>query len=121
MRHLALICLLAMSSTAYSAQLISKRGESSDPYAPVNEKRGGTVKYNSTGIGRDGRRKSAYKEMYNYCSGPYKIVSEDMRKESHGTVMNYPMMMTMNQDWTYFDFECVSEAAAAAPAESETK
>lgn len=103
MRYLAIVGLLLMSGCS---SLTTKRGESSK-YAPSNEARGGAVKYNNQGFGADGRRKSAYKRMYDHCKGPYKITSEHASKEGGGAVPAAGMVIyTPGQEMVYIDFQC---------------
>ena len=87
MRRLPIV--LALASLACSAQMVRPAGESTSKYAPVNERsQPGVVKYLNDGasfvIKR--RRESAYKQMFETCHGPYRIVAEGQRVEG-GVVM----------------------------------
>lgn len=110
MKVLRIVGLVLVASHLEAAQLVAKRGGGGE-YAPVNEAKGGTVKYNSTGFGAEGRRQDAYKTMFKHCGGPYKVLREDTRREGSSAIVTGPAVNVITQDWTYFDFECQPNAA----------
>lgn len=58
--------------------MVQTYGITPSKYAPVNEKKGGTVSYSldarQSVISKS--RETAYKRMHDACKGPYRIVSE---------------------------------------------
>ena len=104
MKAMALGVMLSLLTTG-CATIETKRGVASQ-YAPTNEVKGGTAKYNSQGLGREGRREGAYKKMYQHCGGPYRITGERSAKEGAIAVPVGNMWTANGQSWTYLDFEC---------------
>lgn len=102
MKTMGLVVLMLLSGCA---SMDTTRGSGSR-YAPTNEGRGGTVKYNSRGLGRAGRRESAYKKMAKYCGGPYRIVSEATGTEGGAIVPVGGVLAVANRQLTYITFEC---------------
>lgn len=103
MKILGLAVLMLLNGCA---SVVTKRGDGSK-YAPTNEVRGGTVKYNNQGFGAAGRRKSAYKRMHQFCGGPYKIISEHSSRRGNMAVpVGGTVMFTGGQEEVYIDFEC---------------
>jgi hypothetical protein len=71
--------------------MVNPAGSSGSRYAPVNEQaRAGLVKYLTDGASFvvNKRRESAYKQMYESCGGPYRIVAEGQRVEGGVVVSN---------------------------------
>jgi hypothetical protein len=67
-----------------TAQMVKAVGDGTSPYAPTNERsQGGVIKYLSDGASFivKRRRESAYKQMYESCDGPYRIVTEGQHVE----------------------------------------
>lgn len=99
----------ALSIASGSTQQVSKRGSeegSADPYAPVNEGKGGTVKYVVTFMDSKtaANRRDAYKQMHDHCGGPYKITSErTAHTNEYGS--NY------ETEWVVVDYDCVPDSA----------
>ncbi len=58
---------------------VNMETRSDSPYAPTNEGNGGRISYLATGIPPvvNARREEAYKQMYERCGGPYRIVAEN--------------------------------------------
>src|SRR5204863_5349860 len=83
MKRMGLVALVLMLSGC--ATMETTRGNGGQ-YAPTNEGRGGTVKYNNQGLGARGRRQSAYKKMAKFCGGPYRIVTEQTGREGGAIV-----------------------------------
>jgi len=121
---LVVVCLLVLSGCG--ATLLASAG-GSDPYGPVNKNRTGIVRYLNQGAASliDSRRKSAYKLMYEDCSGTYEIVGEGPRSSgpqaflvaSGGNVNAY---YGSTERW-YIYFRCVQQqtpppSPTAAPA-----
>jgi hypothetical protein len=79
-----LIVATVLTTVACSAQMVRPAGESSSKYAPVNERsQPGLVKYLNDGASFvvKRRRENAYKQMYESCQGPYRIVAEGQHAE----------------------------------------
>ena len=79
------VVIIAVAMSGCGAQMVSTRGNASSKYAPINEKdaNGGVIKYLNDGAAFvvQQRRDDAYKQMYNYCNGKYKIVKEGPQAE----------------------------------------
>jgi hypothetical protein len=104
----ALLAAMVISLTGCSAQMVQTRGIEKSQYAPVNEGKGGTIRYLAQGARSvlDQRRQSAYKQMHDKCGGAYRIVGEQIRSEA-GSAMPIMGVMYYDQErWTYIDFEC---------------
>ena len=70
--------------------MVNTAGQSSSPYAPVNEQtQPGVIKYSNDGpqFVLKRRRESAFKKMYVSCNSAYRILSE--REGTEGTVPSY--------------------------------
>lgn len=88
----------------------SRYGEAKSQYAPTNEMHGGVVSYNNQGIGANSRRQSAYKKMYSYCAGDYKILQETNTHEGGAaqTIAGYggPVTFYNDQKVVKIAFQC---------------
>jgi hypothetical protein len=77
-----LVVLTALAGC--TAQMVTPARSANSRYAPTNESsRHGLVKYLSDGAGFivKKRREHAYKQMFENCGGPYRIVAEGQRVE----------------------------------------
>lgn len=82
MRSILFLC--SASLIGCTAQMINPAGSSGSSYAPLNDRdRPGLVKYLTDGAGFivSQRRESAYKQMFESCGGPYRIIAEGQRVE----------------------------------------
>lgn len=107
----ALTSLLAIVLLACAASsTIERRG--GGPYAPVNERNGGSLRYYEGTKSRE----DAYREMYTFCGGGYEIVDE--RDINRGASTNYnpnsynTTVTTMIEH--VIDFRCVQSGPPAA-------
>ncbi len=100
----------AVSLLACATSSIERRGGS--PYAPVNEQRGGSLKY----LEYSRTRESLYQEMYQYCRGPYEIANERTEVVSTDTHVYRNQISTSNTRMNIIDFRCVARAPEPAPA-----
>jgi hypothetical protein len=97
------------------------------PYAPTNEDHGGTVKYLSDGASFvvEGRRKDAYKQMYESCRGPYRIVEEHGASEGSATGVyvapnaTYGSAITAPINYEYITFQCNDDDGEPMPGPSD--
>lgn len=93
-----------------SSSTIERRGGTA--YAPMNEQRGGSLRYYENTRTRD----DVYKEMYAYCGGNYEIVNE--RDVNRGTTTNYNRYSYNTTTTTMvehvIDFRCVNQPAQRA-------
>ena len=79
----------AFSLVGCSASMVKSAGESGSAYAPVNERsQAGLVKYLNDGASFivNRRRESAYKQMFESCRGPYRIVAEGQQAEGNTVI-----------------------------------
>jgi hypothetical protein len=114
-RELLVMCALA----GCTAQMVSPARSSSSSYAPTNEaSRHGLVKYFSDGAGFvvKKRRENAYKQMFENCGGPYRIVAEGQRVEG-GVVVS---TTTASGQATVADRGKTTDIKAEAQASTET-
>lgn len=88
-----------------SSSSIEARGGSS--YAPVNERRGGSLRYYEGTKSRE----DAYQEMFTYCGGTYEIVDE--RDVNRGMTTSYNRYSYNTTTTTMIehviDFRCVDQ------------
>ena len=78
--HRILLSFVVMATVACGATMVSKPAGANNQYAPVNDaQRGGVIKYRSDDASwmQDKRRQDAYKQMYEACSGAYRIDQEE--------------------------------------------
>lgn len=111
------LSLLLIFLAACGAQLVGRRGQSQ--YGPMNEKRGGEIKYLREGARAviEGRRENAYQQMFNECDGRYLITRE--WDESDGPTTNGVAKTrgnttawsstTYSSTYHFIAFECVTE------------
>lgn len=109
--------LLLLLLSGCAAQMMQTSGSR---YAPVNERPGGRVRYLAMGIApvQQARREDAYRQMYDACSGRYRIVSEysdgsvtasSGQASAYGNSA-YGSGVSSTGSWRYIDFECVQAA-----------
>ena len=103
---LVVAAALALSiASGSSVEHVKNKGalEQADPYAPVNEGKGGTVKYFVTAFNSktNANRREAYKAMHDACGGDFRIVEERQVKET---------LLGQEQDWVHVDYECVAKS-----------
>ncbi len=115
--------LIALMFLAGCASMMETRGDS--PYAPSNERKGGRVKYRSTGAGFlvQSARDDAYRQMHERCGGDYRIVAET--DEHGGTITTghagaygnqaYGSSVAVNVGFRSIEFECAVAEQAKAP------
>lgn len=102
-----------LSLTGCAAHMVVNPGaQSNSPYAPVNEDtRPGIIKYLNADARpvREARRNDAYHQMYEACSGKYRILREGMRLEG-GVIMpaGDGAIYADSQD-IYIEFQCVTQ------------
>lgn len=109
-----LLVLIAVVLSGCGSAMVSTRGKSTSAYAPSNETefKGGLVKYVNGGAKfiKEGRRESAYKQMYRYCAGPYKITYEGEKSDgAYGVALPGPTINTAYYspvNYWYMGFEC---------------
>lgn len=94
-----------------SSSSIEGRGTSS-AYAPVNERRGGSLRYYEGTRSRD----DAYQEMYTYCGGAYEIVDErDVNRGMSTSYNRYSYNTTTTTMIEHvIDFRCVDQPGTAS-------
>lgn len=86
---------------------IERRGGSA--WAPMNEQRGGSLRYYEGTKSRD----DVYREMFQYCGGPYEIASErdvDRGMTTHYTRNAWTTSTTIEH---VIDFRCVGQPQRA--------
>lgn len=92
------------------AHMVSEPGGGvHDPYGPVNHaSRGGLIKYRNRGLGADKRKHDAYRQMFNACSGYYRIDAEGPRSEG-GQIVNNGLggVTFLPTEYWYIHFSCV--------------
>ena len=80
---------------------VYRTGDKPNKYAPTNEsnKKNGVIKYLAQGVAtaKRIRRETAYKEMYSYCGGKYKILKEVVASDKEGV---------NSSNYVYITFEC---------------
>lgn len=89
MRH-AMLVLISVATTGCTAQMVNPAGATGSRYAPTNDsQRPGLIKYLVDGASFvvKKRRENAYKQMFQSCRGPYRIVAEGQRVEG-GVVLS---------------------------------
>jgi hypothetical protein len=75
--------------SACGAHMVSNPSPEANPYGPVNlAEQGGEIRYKSSGVLSDERRKSAYKQMYEACKGSYRIDGESDHPGARYTIVN---------------------------------
>ncbi len=81
------------------------------PYAPVNEKHGGTVKYLNEGPQTvlDARERDAYKKMEAECRGRYKVISERTERTTPSYLEETAPRMSNTSELKVIDFECTQD------------
>jgi len=97
---LRIVVLVLSLVVACRAQMVTSAGQSASPYAPVNEVgRYGLIKYPNDGAQFLVKklRENAYKQMFNSCRGPYRIVAEGQRVEG-GVVVSGTKATTSGTD-----------------------
>ncbi len=108
-KRILLLCLFTFM-IGCSATMVSTHGNSTSKYAPSNEKdhSGGLIKYLNQGGSSviKSRRDDAYKKMYEYCGGNYKITSEGPRDEGGSAMPVGNMVVYDNDQYWYIGFEC---------------
>ncbi len=115
MKQAILVILTASFLSGCTASMVNTVGNSTSQYAPTNERdlRGGTVKYLNQGatsiIKR--RRENAYKQMFTYCGGPYRIATESSQDNGGVSVVspgpgNLNTAYGLPQQYWYIDFQC---------------
>lgn len=101
--------LIALSGC--SAGMVVKPGTNSNsPFAPVNEgERPGIVRYLNEGAQfvKEARRNDAYRQMYDACSGKYKILREGPRSEGGVIIPSGNSAIYADSQYIYIEFECV--------------
>lgn len=91
------IALLACTSSS----TIERRGGTA--YSPVNEQRGGSLRYYEGSKSRD----DVYREMFTYCGGQYEITSErDVNRGTNTTYSRYSYNTTSYVEHV-IDFRCL--------------
>ena len=113
--------VLVVGVSSCSARMVNAPGQSSapSPYAPVNERsRGGVVRYLNQGLSPfiRSRREDAYRQMYEACSGTYRIDAEGPRSEGGivEPIQGGGASYSETQYW-YIQFSCVPQGPSAAP------
>jgi hypothetical protein len=102
---------MALLLTGCAAEMVNFRNPSSQ-YAPLNETRGGTIKYQLNDVSENitMMREDAYKQMYQACEGPYKIVREyEGNRETVGSVIPVGSIALVNSGripYQFIEFEC---------------
>jgi len=98
-----------------SASMVSTRGGSNSAYAPSNENQrpGGLIKYLNQGASSviKARREDAYKKMFRYCSGNYRIVKEGQEQEGGAAIPVGGMVAYESTKYWYIEFECENQTA----------
>lgn len=101
-----LAAIIAVSLCSCTANhLVSVRGPETH-FAPVNEGRGGTVRYKANRHAQKGRQ-AAYQAMRQRCLGPYKILNEHAEARAVGSSpdgLGGYYHDTIR--FVYIDFEC---------------
>jgi hypothetical protein len=102
-----LLILIPLFVSGCTASRVYTSGSSN--YAPVNEKRGGTVKYQAGyNMTQRSDRERAYRMMFNECSGKY-IITNEYDSSHSGTSVGLTSSVWVNQNivWRYIDYQCV--------------
>lgn len=112
----ALLIVIPFMSGCYSS--LETRIDKSSKYAPINEKRGGIASYSTQGFRSqvEGSRKGAYKKMYEYCEGPYRITEEGNNIKGGSSVSFGRSSFYGNQRFREIRFECVDDVVKAPDA-----
>lgn len=103
---------LLLVGCGQSVFMVNTRGNSHSQYAPSNEtsSRGGTIKYYNQGNDSivKARREESYKQMHDFCGGPYKIVKEMSHDEGSDSIVTPGLPIVSNEpiQYWYMDFEC---------------
>ena len=80
--RLSVLLMLCLTFIGCGSSMVTTRSNRRDAYAPVNESRGGTIRYILNGFTtKAAGRRSAYEKMFNQCGGSYRIDSEYQSKE----------------------------------------
>lgn len=107
-----LTIILALFLTGCTASMVSVRNDSNkSQYAPLNEKKGGTVKYQAGwNMTQNSDRERCYKKMYKSCGGDY-IITKEYENSTHSNTMAYApgLATTAHIVYKYLDFECVEK------------
>jgi hypothetical protein len=107
-RYLFVISMMLL--TGCTASMVSTRGGSNSSYAPTNENQrpGGLIKYLNQGASSviKSRRENAYKQMFEYCSGNYRIIREGQEQEGGAAIPVGGMVAYEPTRYWYLDFEC---------------
>lgn len=113
---------LIIATGACTADFVTKTGSTS-AYAPVNEVRGGEIKYLNQGAEsiRQARRNDAYQKMSEYCGGKYKITTEGERAGDSLVAADAAGASVMTEHYWHIRFECVSVPAPAEGAAGDMK
>ena len=104
-----LIFLIPLLISGCTASRVYTSGSSN--YAPVNEKGGGTVKYQAGyNLSQNSDREACYRMMYSDCGGRY-IITKEYDTSHSGTSISYVSGMWNQQSivWRYIDYECVAK------------
>ncbi|MGE0171844.1 MAG: hypothetical protein AB7T49_03630 [Oligoflexales bacterium] len=106
------LILLAMICVSCTATMVSPSTVDS-AYAPVNSgTKTGIVKYLNQGADSviKARREDAYKQMFDNCSGKYKIDAEGPRTEGgYVTAVSSSAATWGDIQYWYIQFSCVKE------------
>src|SRR5687767_7063461 len=89
--RLGILVLISVVAIGCTAQMVSPAGATGSVYAPTNDsQRPGLIKYLTDGASAvvKKRRENAYKQMFNSCGGPYRIISEGQRVEGGVVISN---------------------------------
>ena len=108
MKYLIVLVSLSLMSCT-NAKLVNTRGFANNPHAPINETKGGTMKYENSGSRwrMEAKRNNAYEAMYKTCQGKYKIVREYQETEAFvGTNRPGGLAFSFPENFVYLDFQC---------------
>jgi hypothetical protein len=75
-------------------------------YAPSNEIHGGVISYPNEGRFTDYSRRDAYKKMYAYCGGEYRIIEEGEHLGGGGAIPIGNIVTYDQQRKWMIKFEC---------------
>jgi hypothetical protein len=103
--------VMTMALTGCTAQMVSTRGSS------------GVIRYQlAENLHQNqSRRETAYKEMHNYCQGPYRLTAESDREpanviaEAKNLSWAHKVMMMSTDSYWYMSFRCLSDQPNPTP------
>jgi len=103
------LAIIALTLSGCGATMVATRGGSPSANAPINEGKGGTIRYYTNSMSKSDRE-DAYRQMKKFCNGPYTITSETINSRASGGVVIPNQFGAVysggSQQYVYLNFEC---------------